>query len=185
MLDEHGTVLLTVRGLQLGTGASETSDRDRVLSERLLTIEWQQRTLPEAADADAGAWLLVSTSATADVVATKLTDALEAPRRGTHDHGWPQHADHRANAEGLGSQLAAGGFTGVVVLTGPKNGDPDEECAVRGGEYVRASGAHRPRAAGDPRRAASPVRRDQECPERCWPPTDPTWSRPGCAACCG
>ena len=29
VLDEHGTVLLTVRGLQMGTGASESSDRDR------------------------------------------------------------------------------------------------------------------------------------------------------------
>ena len=53
VFDEHGTVLLTIRGLQLGTGASETGDRDRVLGERLLTIEWQQRTLPEAGAADA------------------------------------------------------------------------------------------------------------------------------------
>ena len=43
VLDEHGTVLLTVRGLQMGTGVSESSERDRVLGERLLTIEWQQR----------------------------------------------------------------------------------------------------------------------------------------------
>ena len=30
----------------MGTG-SQTSERDRVLGERLLTIEWQQRELPE------------------------------------------------------------------------------------------------------------------------------------------
>ena len=81
VLDEHGTVLLAVRGLQIGTGASESGNRDRVLNERLLTIEWQQRTLPEADRADPGAWLLISTSATADVVATRLTDALKAPWR--------------------------------------------------------------------------------------------------------
>jgi polyketide synthase 5 len=136
VLDEHGTVLLTICGLKLGTGASETSDRDRVLGERLLTIEWQQRTLPEAADADPGAWLLVSTSATADVVATKLTDAFKLLGAEPTTMVWPQKADHRAIAEVLGSQLAAGGFRGVVVLTGPKNGDPDEECAFRGRQYV-------------------------------------------------
>jgi polyketide synthase 5 len=136
VLDEHGSVLLTICGLKLGTGASETSDRDRVLGERLLTIEWQQRTLPEAADADPGAWLLVRTSATVDVVATKLTDALKLLGAEPTTMVWPQKADHRAIAELLGSQLAAGGFRGVVVLTGPENGDPDEECAFRGREYV-------------------------------------------------
>ena len=49
VIDERGTVLLVVRGLLLGTGVSETADRDRLLNERLLTIEWQQRALPEAA----------------------------------------------------------------------------------------------------------------------------------------
>ena len=47
VLDEHGAVLLTVQGLRLGTGASESGNHDRVLDERLLTIEWQQRELPE------------------------------------------------------------------------------------------------------------------------------------------
>ena len=41
VLDEHGTVLLAVHGLQLGIGASESANRDRVLNERLLTIEWE------------------------------------------------------------------------------------------------------------------------------------------------
>jgi polyketide synthase 5 len=50
---------------------------------------------------------------------------------------WPQHADQLANSERLRGELGAGGFTGVVVLTGPRNGNPDEECAVHGGEGVR------------------------------------------------
>ena len=49
MLDEHGTVLLTVRGLRWVRGTSESGERDRVLAERLLTIDWQQRELPEIA----------------------------------------------------------------------------------------------------------------------------------------
>ena len=65
VLDEHGTVLLTVRGLRMGTGTTETGERERVLSERLLTLEWQQRTLPEVASGcqnEAGSWLLIDTS---------------------------------------------------------------------------------------------------------------------------
>ena len=77
VLDEHGAVLLSVQGLRLGTGASESAHNDRLLAERLLTIEWRQRELPELDHADAGTWLLISTTATADVVATALTDALK------------------------------------------------------------------------------------------------------------
>jgi polyketide synthase 5 len=136
VLDEHGAVLLTVRGLQMGTGASESSDRDRVLNDRLLTIQWQQRQLPEAPDAHPGAWLLISTSITAGVVATKLADALKLHGADCTTMAWPQHAAHEANAELLASHLA-GGLNGVVVLTGPQNGNPVEECADRGADYVR------------------------------------------------
>ncbi|MGB8381657.1 MAG: acyltransferase domain-containing protein, partial [Dermatophilaceae bacterium] len=64
VFDENGTVVLTVRGLQLGSGVTESSARQRVLADRLLTIDWQQRELPAAGDADAGTWLLVITSDT-------------------------------------------------------------------------------------------------------------------------
>ncbi|HUO39168.1 MAG TPA: type I polyketide synthase, partial [Mycobacterium sp.] len=137
VLDDYGTVLLTVQGLQLGTGAGGNAAPDRVLNERLLTIEWQRRELPdEAAHADLGAWLLVSTSITADVVATKLTDALKSAGAECTAMVWPQHSDHPANAELFASHLAGGEFKGVVVLTGPKNGNPDQQCARRGGDYV-------------------------------------------------
>ena len=136
ILDEQGTVLLSVCGLEIGTGASGTTNDDRVLNERLLAIDWQQRALPETPQTGPGAWLLISTCTTADVVATKLTDALKLHGAECTTMVWPQHADHQANATLLGSHLA-GNFNGVVVLTGPKNGNPDEECAARGGEYVR------------------------------------------------
>ena len=137
VLDEHGMVLFAVRGLQLGTGVSEHASRARALSKHLLTIEWQQRELPEVDRADAGIWLLISAFATADVVATEVAEALKLDGAQCTAMCWPQHADPAANAEQLRGQLAAGGFTGVVVLTGPRNGDPDEECAVHGGECVR------------------------------------------------
>jgi len=136
VLDQHGAVLLTVRGLQMGLGVSQSNDRDRVLNERLLTIEWQEQALPEVAHTDAGAWLLVSTSPTADVLATQLTDALKLNGAQCTSMCWPQHADHSSNGEALRNQLRAARFDGLVVLTGPKNGDPDDDIAFRGGEYV-------------------------------------------------
>ena len=137
VLDQHGTVLLRVQGLRLGTGASGSGRDERVLAERLLTIEWRQRELPEEEYADAGSWLLVSTTATADAVATTLTGALQ--NHGAHctTMRWPQHADDTWNAEQLGNHLRAGGFAGVVILTGPKNGDADDRTPLLGREYVQ------------------------------------------------
>jgi polyketide synthase 5 len=137
VLDEHGAVLLAVQGLRLGTSASETANKGRVLAERLLTIEWRQPEFPEVEYADAGTWLLISATATADVVATTLTDALK--NHGAHCISvcWPPHADHTPDAEPLASQLRAGGFTGVVVLTGPENGGGEDQSPLLGREYVQ------------------------------------------------
>ena len=137
VLDEHGTVLLAVRGLQMGTGASATSERDRVLGERLLTIEWQQRELPDKTVTEPGTWLLISTSDATDMLATELTDALKMHDAQCTAMSWSHHADHAAQAKRLRGQFEAGAFTGVVVLTGPKDDNPDDEFAVRGAEYVQ------------------------------------------------
>ncbi|AGZ53627.1 sulfolipid-1 biosynthesis phthioceranic/hydroxyphthioceranic acid synthase [Mycobacterium kansasii] len=137
VLDEHGTVLVAVRGLRLGTGVSELGNRDRVLGERLLSIEWQQRELPELDFADAGTWLLVSTTDVADLLATELTDSLKSHGAQCATMSWPEHTDHAGAAERLRNQLNAGGFHNVVILTAPDNGDRDEKSAVRGVECVR------------------------------------------------
>ena len=50
---------------------------------------------------------------------------------------WPQHADHTSNREQLRNHLRAGGFTGVVILTGPKNGDAEDQSPLLGSEYVQ------------------------------------------------
>ena len=49
---------------------------------------------------------------------------------------WPPQADHPAVAERLRGEIEKGAFAGVVLLTEPKNGNPDEEGAVRGGDCV-------------------------------------------------
>ena len=135
VLDEHGTVLLAVHGLQMGTGVSPTSERDRVFGERLLTIEWHQHELPDKALAEPGNWLLISTSEGTDMVATELTDALKVHDAQCTTLSWPLHGEHGTRAEQLRSQLEAGTFTGVVVLTAPQN-NPDEEAGFRGAQYV-------------------------------------------------
>ncbi|MCV7196595.1 sulfolipid-1 biosynthesis phthioceranic/hydroxyphthioceranic acid synthase [Mycobacterium angelicum] len=137
VLDEHGTVLLAIRGLEIGTGASESNERNRVLNERLLTVEWHQRELPEMNQDDAGTWLLISTSDATELVATELTDALKLHDAQCTTTSWPQQSDHLARAGQLRDQLDAGRFTGVVVLTAPQNGNPDSESPSRGGEYVK------------------------------------------------
>jgi polyketide synthase 5 len=138
VLDEHGTVLLAVRGLFLGTGVSEAGSRDRLMSERLLAVEWQQRELPEPEAADAGTWLLVgisSASGGTNPLADGLAGALKLHDAQTTTLQWPQHADHAAMAEALRGQLDEGAYTGVVVLS--DIGNTDVQRAVHGSDYVR------------------------------------------------
>jgi polyketide synthase 5 len=138
ILDEHGTVLLTLRGLELGLEiGAQTSDRDRVLGERLLTIEWQRRELPETSHADPGSWLLITASSSADVLANKLTDALKLGGAQCASMSWPLSADTTSKASQLRDYLGSNVIDGLVVLTGSEDGEADQECAVRGREHVR------------------------------------------------
>src|SRR6202011_5614171 len=105
--------------------------------ERLLSIEWQHRELPEKAVTVPGTWLLISTSDATDMVATELTDALKMHDAQSTTMSWPQKADHAAQAQRLRDQFGAGGVTGVVGVAPPQNGAPDEESAVRGSESVK------------------------------------------------
>ena len=43
----------------------------------------------------------------------------------------------RLTPNGLRDQLGDGEFTGVVVLTAPPNGNPEEQFALRGRDYVQ------------------------------------------------
>ncbi len=137
VLDEHGTVLLAVHGLRIGTGVSERDKDNRVLNERLLTIEWHQRQLPEVDPAGGGKWLLVSACTDADVTAARLTDAFSEHDATCTAVRWPLDADHLAAADQLRDQVGSGEFSGIVVLTGPNTDTPQQGWAVRGGGYVR------------------------------------------------
>ncbi len=138
VLDEQGAVLLSVTGLRLGTGVSEAGRRDRTLNERLLTIDWRQQEPPAADDSvEPGSWLVVSTSDGSDMLAAELGEALKLKEAQVAALVWPLHADHAANAERLRAQLTASAFSGVVVVTAPRDGESDAESSVAGAEQVR------------------------------------------------
>ena len=86
VLDQHGTVLLSVQGLRLGTGAPGNARNERVLDERLLTIEWRQRELPEAEYTDAGSWLLISTTSDRGSGGQHVDRRAAKPWRVLHHH---------------------------------------------------------------------------------------------------
>ncbi len=135
VLDQHGAVLVVVQGLRLATGTSESGHKDRVLAERLLTVEWRARPLPELPRIDAGSWLVVSCTP-ADALATRLSEALGG--LGAHCTAvyWPSGTDGPSGAEEFTQHLRGGDFAGVVVVTGPDSGTAGEHSALRGREQV-------------------------------------------------
>jgi polyketide synthase 3/4 len=115
VMDQDGVVLLTVEGLRLGGGGSGVEQADRTMNERLLSIEWETRELPEAAS-DSGRWVIVGDATSP--VATALRDAgvdcaeLE----------WPSAEGVLAKAV-RGEGLAPGAAGVVVSFTGAET-DP-------------------------------------------------------------
>ncbi|MCX2933582.1 sulfolipid-1 biosynthesis phthioceranic/hydroxyphthioceranic acid synthase [Mycobacterium sp. CVI_P3] len=137
LLDAHGAVLLTVQGLRCGTGESEQAQQDRILGERLLAIDWQQRQLPEPSHVDAGTWLLISTTDTADLLGARLTDSLKSQGVPCNTMCWSPNADHAVNAGQLAERLQSGRVTGAVILTGTKASAADDQTPRVGREYVQ------------------------------------------------
>jgi acyl transferase domain-containing protein/acyl carrier protein len=138
VLDERGNVVLIVRGLRMGGNADERTERDRVLSQRLLTIDWQQRTLPTAEDTHGGDWLLIWTSDADDLLPGRLSEALKCRGAECRTLHWPQVGNHQVKAEEVRTQLGSGGtFAVVVVCSPPSAGEPDEQGLRQGREEVR------------------------------------------------
>ena len=137
LIDAHGTVLLTARGLQMGTGASESSNRDRLLGESLLTIEWLPQELPAPNDEQTGKWLLVNTSDDEDLLATTLTDTFKLHDKDVTFLAWPAHVDHPATTERFAGHLREDDFAGVVIVTPPNDEPANEQTLTDGREQVR------------------------------------------------
>lgn len=149
VLDENGAVVLAVQGLQLSAGVSEQGRKERMLADRLLTIEWRHRELPDVEYVDTGSWLLITTDA-ADVVATSLADALKSHGAQCTTMCWPQRADAASNEEQLTGHLRSGGFCGVVVLIGESD---DQQLLGRDHvQHLARIARHLPEIAGEPPR---------------------------------
>ena len=132
VLDEHGQVVLAVTGLRMGSRAGKSSERDRVLGERLLTVEWVQRQ-PPAAEPATGSWLVIATDD--DEAAAGLGAALTA-----------RSAACRTLTFGdvTPGKLTGGGLSGVVMVAPEADGDPEQSLS-RGRELVE----HLVRIAGE------------------------------------
>ncbi|BBZ44465.1 sulfolipid-1 biosynthesis phthioceranic/hydroxyphthioceranic acid synthase [Mycobacterium parmense] len=128
VLDRHGAVLLSVRGLRCSAGTSADAHKNRVLNERLLTVEWQQRPLPEIPHCAAGAWLLISVAATADPAAA-LAAALSGHGAQCQILHCPPGADHSAHTQELGNRLRAARFAGVVIVHGAAHDEAPGDAA--------------------------------------------------------
>ena len=116
----------------MGSGASKSGDRDRVLDERLLTIEWQQRDAARRrTEPTPGSWLLITTSDAADLLATRLTDALKAAGAQCDALHWPQRADHRGRRRAAAAPAGRGGVSTVwSCVTGRRRRTGRAGCLV-------------------------------------------------------
>lgn len=143
VLDQSGAVLLTVEGIRLAGGASAHEHAHRLLNERLLTIEWEPRELPEASRSEPGSWLLLGTSEGGDPLAEQLADILNYDGAQCNTVSIPLGAVDAARLRPLltgGGQAASNGhgpltaLTGVVVVTAAASAaGPDDPRGQRSG----------------------------------------------------
>ncbi len=127
ILDADGEVVLQAAGVRMGTKESKGSERDRVLAERLLTVEWDRHDPPTAiTDAGAGTWLLIAPDGRGEFT-TELSEAMNTlgAQCRTLDV-----------AELSGNEITAGSVRGVVVVAPQFPGDGDEASLDRGRDLV-------------------------------------------------
>ncbi len=147
VLDQSGTVLLTVEGLRLAGAASEHEHAQRLLDDRLLTIEWEARELPEAPQGEPGSWLLLSACDAAsngdDALTTQLADVLKTDGAQCRTVSLPPGAVDTEELRSLLSGGEPGGnghrplqrLTGVVVVAAASEAD-HPAAPRRGRDYV-------------------------------------------------
>lgn len=137
LLDENGVVLVAVRGFRFGTGASDDEQRDQLLNNRLLAIEWQQQRLPEAVPGAPRRWLLVSTGESVDPWAGELIDSLKLRDSEVALIQWRPDTDRVAALKLLYDQLESGAFDGVLVVTAPGAEGGADRVVLQGADQVR------------------------------------------------
>ncbi|OBG80159.1 polyketide synthase [Mycobacterium sp. E802] len=137
LLDEDGTVLLAVRGLRLGSGMSESGQREHIFNERLLAVEWHEQEVPEMRESAAGRWLLITPDAN-DLLTVELADALSVDAGEVSTVVWSGIGIGSSDAEFLRDQLEADTYSDVVVLPAAATSVAgDRESASGGLEVVQ------------------------------------------------
>lgn len=146
VLDQSGTVLLSVEGLRLACGASESEHARRLLNERLLTIDWEPREPPDATQAEPGSWVLLSVSDGHDPFAARLAEVLNSDGAQCVSISDPIGPADTVRLRALladgGRPLSNGhgppkGVTGVVVVAGASDGAAgDAHAGRRGRDHV-------------------------------------------------
>jgi polyketide synthase 3/4 len=125
VLDETGMVLVTVEGLRMTTGSSAQEQAQRLFNERLFTIEWEPRDLPEAPTDQTGAWLLLTASGPAageDPLIAELAAALNADDSHCATATFPPGPWQPDESARLRSLLSGARLDGVVVVAPPLPG---------------------------------------------------------------
>ncbi len=137
VLDQSGAVLLSVEGLRMSAGVSEAEQANRTLNERLLTIEWDARELPDSQQD--GRWLVFSTAEAADPLARQIADAVNsvAVDAGSNSGArWERLTEPAQVRTELSSFTVADPCTGIVLVMPPAAGPASEATARRGREQV-------------------------------------------------
>lgn len=135
LTDSYGAVLLTAEGLVMGTRAGEEENAEKVLSERLLTIGWQARELPEPTGTlPDGPWLILAPDDSVFEPA-QLAAALSGQGARCETRLWqpPETAavcgGHPASPEP---------WRGIVMLCPRPAGPAGEDAIARGRDLVQA-----------------------------------------------
>jgi len=127
VLDGNRDVVLEVSRLRMGSGATKAGERERVLADRLLTVAWEPQQPPVPVDGGYGRELA------ADQLGwTQPNDLPTGPGRCSCGRAGAQCRTASSVAD-------ADGVTGVVIVTAPADGDPNEGCLTRGRELVGAT----------------------------------------------
>ena len=160
VLDQHGTVLLTVEGLRLGAGRLESSDarssaRRAAADHRMAS----SANCPSVANADAGAWLLISTSRRGRSAGGRADRCAESRGRAMHDGVLAARAPSIwSTPDSCATTSAAAPSPVWSMLPRRETATPTDRrtLAGRGSEYVPASScaspANWPETPGEPPR---------------------------------
>ncbi|MGV0044522.1 sulfolipid-1 biosynthesis phthioceranic/hydroxyphthioceranic acid synthase [Mycobacterium colombiense] len=144
VLDQSGTVLLTVEGLRLSGGTSEHEHAHQLLNERLLTIDWEPREPSEAAHGEPGSWVLLNASDDHDPLPVRLAEVLNCDGAQCTTLAFPLGAMDTTQLRTLlsgGATASNGhgplkGLTGVVLVAAPDGGVEEPRAQRRGRDYV-------------------------------------------------